>query len=178
MHTDDHNVPKAGGSLQLKLWADGNKWWSGIPSSTDTYLRVKNIIAYYNTSSSLTNQQWHDKCHKEHKQCKAVMKLDDKKKPEDDKKPTWVPLPFPPYSTTVPGSCIGALPCSTGIGAPRGGSTVTPSSDPTYTGYTTASVTPPHISGTGTSGSDKVIPSMWIIGGVWVGIVVMTLNLV
>ncbi|KAK5082146.1 hypothetical protein LTR05_007289 [Lithohypha guttulata] len=75
MHNDHHNVPKEGGSLQLKLWADGNQWWSGIPSKTDVHLRVKSIIAYYNTTSSLTNLEWHNKCAREKKQCKAVTSL-------------------------------------------------------------------------------------------------------
>lgn len=72
IHTDNHNVPREGGSLQLKLWADGNRWWSGIPSRTDVRMRVKSIIAYYNTTSSLTNQEWHNRCAREKKQCKAV----------------------------------------------------------------------------------------------------------
>lgn len=171
MHTDDHNVPKAGGSLQLKLWADGNKWWSGMPSSTNTYLRVKNIVAYYNTSTSLTNKEWHDKCHKEKKQCKAVMKL------EDGKKPAYVPLSMPPVSTPGPSSCVGAMECSTGIGAdPRTGSTITLSTDPTYTGYTNPKITPPSAGGPRTSSSNKVSPFMWTIG-VCVGVVVIALTL-
>lgn len=166
MHTDDHNVPKAGGSLQLKLWADGNKWWSGMPSSTDTYLRVKNIVAYYNTSTSLTNKEWHDKCHKEKKQCKAVMKLG------DAKKPAYVPS-MPAPSIPGPSACVGAMECSTGIGA---GSTVTLSNGPTYTGYTIPKVTPPSAGGPRTSISTKVTPIMWTIAGVCAG-VVMVLNL-
>lgn len=72
MHTDNHNLPKAGGSLQLKLWADGNKWWSGIPSKTDVHMRVKSIIAYYNTTSSLGNLEWDKRCKREQTQCIAV----------------------------------------------------------------------------------------------------------
>lgn len=72
MHTDTHNVPKAGGSLQLKLWADGNKWWSGLPSKTDVFLKVKSITAYYNTTGSLTNEKWTNRCAREKKQCQAV----------------------------------------------------------------------------------------------------------
>lgn len=72
MHTDNHNLPKAGGSLQLKLWADGNKWWSGTPSKTDVHMRVKSIIAYYNTTSSLNNLKWDKRCEREKTQCVAV----------------------------------------------------------------------------------------------------------
>lgn len=50
--TDNHSVPQDGGSVQFKLWADGNKWWSGIPSTTDVHLSIRSIIAYYNTSHS------------------------------------------------------------------------------------------------------------------------------
>lgn len=69
VHTEDHNVPTAGGSLQLKLWADGNKWWSGEPSRTDAHLKVKTILAYYNTSTSLTDKTWADRCSREWRQC-------------------------------------------------------------------------------------------------------------
>lgn len=75
IHTDRHNVPRAGGSLQIKLWADGNKWWSGMPSKTDTFLKVKSVIAYFNTTSSLNNKEWHDRCNKEKKQCEAVFEI-------------------------------------------------------------------------------------------------------
>lgn len=164
MHTDNHNIPKAGGSLQLKLWADGNKWWSGMPSSTDTYLRVKNIVAYYNTSASLADKEWHDKCHKEKKQCKAVMKVSLVDYPN-----SMLPIP------NSPSSCIGAMECPTGIGAdPSPGSTVT---HPTYTGYTIPKITPPSVGGPRTSGSSRISLSMWTIGGVCVGIVIMAVNL-
>lgn len=75
MHTNDHNTPKSGGSLQLKLWADGNKYWSGTPSRTDVHMRLKSIIAYYNTSSSLTDDEWHKTCALEKRQCTAVTKI-------------------------------------------------------------------------------------------------------
>lgn len=52
MQVDAHNIPKFGGSIQLKLWADGNKWWSGNPSSTTVTMSVKSIIAYFNTSGT------------------------------------------------------------------------------------------------------------------------------
>lgn len=166
MHTDDHNTPRAGGSLQLKLWADGNKWWSGMPSTTDTFLRVKNIIAYYNTSTSLTNKEWHDQCHKERKQCKAVKKI--------DPAAWWPPMMLPPSTSgnPAPSSCVGAMQCSTGIGADP-----SHSSNPTYTGDTAPRVTPPHAGGPRTSGSDRVSPSVWIVGGVCFGLVVIALNL-
>lgn len=75
MHTDTHNIPTAGGSLQLKLWADGNKWWSGMPSKTDTFLKVKSIIAYFNTTSSLTDKKWQETCAKEKTQCEATFEV-------------------------------------------------------------------------------------------------------
>ncbi|EXJ95718.1 hypothetical protein A1O1_00842 [Capronia coronata CBS 617.96] len=52
VHTIVRNIRTQGGNLQLKLWADGNKWWSGTPSTTDVVMTVKSIDAYYNTSSS------------------------------------------------------------------------------------------------------------------------------
>lgn len=167
MHTDDHNVPKAGGSLQLKLWADGNKWWSGMPSSTDTYLRVKNIVAYFNTTTSLTNEEWHDKCHKEKTQCKAVMKIGGKRK-----------LGQVPQMPRVsgPSSCVGALPCSTGIGA-------APTSKwlpgyPKYTGSTAPKVTPPSAGGPRTSGSDRAKLNMLATGGLCLALVMLASNMV
>ena len=51
VHDDHRGVPKDGGSLQLKLWADGNKWWSGIPSTSDVYMHVRRIEAHFNITS-------------------------------------------------------------------------------------------------------------------------------
>lgn len=163
MHTDDHNTPRAGGSLQLKLWADGNKWWSGIPSTTDTFLRVKNIIAYYNTSTSRTNKEWNDECQKEKTQCKAAMKLD------------WPPMMLPPSES--PSSCVGAMQCSTGIGADPS-PTLSLQNGPSYTGHTAPKVTPPSAGGPRTSGSEKLGTSMWIVGGVGIGLAMVALSLV
>lgn len=49
-HHSDHHIPTEGGNLQVKLWADGNKWWSGVPSTTDVFMTIKSIVAYYNTT--------------------------------------------------------------------------------------------------------------------------------
>lgn len=64
MHKDSRLVQKLGGNLQLKLWADGNKWWSGTPSSTTVTMSVKSIIAYFNTTGTAdgTNQDWFETC--------------------------------------------------------------------------------------------------------------------
>lgn len=64
-HKTAHNTPNVGGNLQLKLWADGNNWWSGVPSTTDVYMIVKSIIAYYNTSGthSQSDKAWLQTCH-------------------------------------------------------------------------------------------------------------------
>lgn len=65
VHSDTHSMPKIGGNLQLKLWADGNKWWSGIPSKTDVILSVKSVKAFFNTTSSEAGKDvlWTKKCH-------------------------------------------------------------------------------------------------------------------
>ena len=90
-HQDNHNVPREGGSLQLKLWADGNKWWSGMPSKTDVFMRVKSIVAYYNTTSSISNQEWHNRCAKEKTQCRAVNNRVEKQLSKVDcKKTPWL----------------------------------------------------------------------------------------
>ncbi|KIW87336.1 uncharacterized protein Z519_11972 [Cladophialophora bantiana CBS 173.52] len=60
IHTNTDNVPDEGGNLQLKLWADGNKWWSGTPSTTDVFMIVESIVAYYNTST--LEPAWLDSC--------------------------------------------------------------------------------------------------------------------
>lgn len=51
VHEDHRGGPREGGSLQLKLWADGNKWWSGIPSRTDTFLHIRKLEAYFNVTT-------------------------------------------------------------------------------------------------------------------------------
>ena len=52
--------------MQLHLWADGNKWWSGIPSSTNVFMTVKEILMYYNTTGTYndSDMRWFDKCRK------------------------------------------------------------------------------------------------------------------
>jgi hypothetical protein len=60
MHTSDNNIPTAGGNLQVKLWADGNEWWSGTPSTTDVFMTIKSIVAYYNTSAP--DLEWEKTC--------------------------------------------------------------------------------------------------------------------
>lgn len=60
MHTNDNNIPTAGGNLQVKLWADGNKWWSGTPSTTDVFMTIKSIVVYYNTSGP--DLEWEKTC--------------------------------------------------------------------------------------------------------------------
>jgi hypothetical protein len=62
-HTDRRSVPSGrgmGGNLQFKLWADKNHWWSGTPSTTDVFLSIKSIVAYFNTS--LLDRKWEDTC--------------------------------------------------------------------------------------------------------------------
>ena len=63
-HFDVHNIPQMGGNLQIKLWADGNKWWSGHPSKTTVTMSVKSLIAYFNTSGTEdgTDTTWFDAC--------------------------------------------------------------------------------------------------------------------
>ncbi|KAJ9611764.1 hypothetical protein H2200_004948 [Cladophialophora chaetospira] len=53
VHTNTRNVPSEGmgGSLQFKIWADNNRWWSGTPSTTDVLLSIQTIVAYFNTST-------------------------------------------------------------------------------------------------------------------------------
>jgi len=62
IHTNTRNVPREGmgGSLQFKLWADGNRWWSGIPSTTDVFMSIKSIVIYHNTSSP--DLEWNEGC--------------------------------------------------------------------------------------------------------------------
>lgn len=60
VHSNDHNVPSQGGTLQVKLWADGNKWWSGRPSTSDVFMTIKSIVAYYNTSRP--DAKWLEGC--------------------------------------------------------------------------------------------------------------------
>lgn len=59
-HSNRHNIPKFGGNLQLKLWADGNNWWSGAPSTTEVKLTVKKIIAYFNVTTP--DPKWMETC--------------------------------------------------------------------------------------------------------------------
>ncbi|KIW74999.1 hypothetical protein Z517_11770 [Fonsecaea pedrosoi CBS 271.37] len=60
VHKNTNNVPKEGGNLQLKLWADGNQWWSGTPSTSDVFMTVGSVVAYYN--STKLDPGWLDNC--------------------------------------------------------------------------------------------------------------------
>lgn len=60
IHSSSHNIPTQGGTLQVKLWADGNKWWSGTPSTTDVFMTIKSIVAYFNTS--IPDPNWVKEC--------------------------------------------------------------------------------------------------------------------
>jgi hypothetical protein len=65
VHVDGHNIPSSAGNVQLLLWADGNRWWSGKPSTTDVIMSVKSIEVYYNTSGSDAGEdgtEWFDAC--------------------------------------------------------------------------------------------------------------------
>ena len=65
VHVDSHNIPSSPGNVQLLLWADGNKFWSGKPSTTDVIMSVKRIEVYYNTSGSDeggSGTEWFDAC--------------------------------------------------------------------------------------------------------------------
>jgi hypothetical protein len=42
----------------MKLWADGNKWWSGTASSTTVRMYVPFISAHFNT----TTDDWSEQC--------------------------------------------------------------------------------------------------------------------
>ena len=66
MHEDKHNIPHSSGSIQLNLWADGNKLWSGAPSTADVTMSVKLIEVYYNTTETDngTDKKWLRKCDK------------------------------------------------------------------------------------------------------------------
>jgi hypothetical protein len=59
-HESSHNIPTLGGRLHVNLWADGNNGWAGMPSTTDVFLSMKSIIAYYNTSSP--DAEWAEAC--------------------------------------------------------------------------------------------------------------------
>jgi hypothetical protein len=63
-HIDAHSIPRAAGSVQLNLWSDGNKYWSGSASTTDVFMKVKNLLVYFNTTATDagTDKKWLDAC--------------------------------------------------------------------------------------------------------------------
>ncbi|KAF3484169.1 NACHT and TPR domain protein [Arthroderma uncinatum] len=65
VHTNTIRVPTDEGSVYLNLWADGGMW-SGSPSTTDVYLRVKYLSIYHNTSASEngTDSVFNQRCQK------------------------------------------------------------------------------------------------------------------
>ena len=63
-HADAHSIPQAAGSLQLNLWSDGNRYWSGSASTTDVFMKVKDLLVYFNTTGTDagTDQKWREEC--------------------------------------------------------------------------------------------------------------------
>lgn len=63
-HSDAHSIPQAAGSLQLNLWSDGNRYWSGSASITDVYMKVKDLLVYFNTTGTDagTDKKWLEAC--------------------------------------------------------------------------------------------------------------------
>ena len=115
-----------GGNLQMKLWADGNKWWSGHPSSTKVTMSVKSLIAYFNTSGTEdgTDKTWFEACRRaggpsDHTICNAYAQAgrdDDITIVADASKssnttPGRTPLPEPPANTACDKHASGML-CS------------------------------------------------------------------
>ncbi|EFW13249.1 hypothetical protein D8B26_004141 [Coccidioides posadasii str. Silveira] len=63
MHANNIRIPDVGGRALLNLWADGGIW-SGAPSTTNVYMRVKYVIVYHNTTASDSGQdvEFNDRC--------------------------------------------------------------------------------------------------------------------
>ena len=63
-HANSHSIPQAGGSLQLNLWSDGNRYWSGSASTTDVLMKVKKFTVYFNTTATDagTDKKWLETC--------------------------------------------------------------------------------------------------------------------
>lgn len=63
-HVDAHSIPQSAGSLQLNLWSDGNRHWSGSASTTDVFMKVKDLLVYFNTTGTDagTDEKWLDGC--------------------------------------------------------------------------------------------------------------------
>ncbi|ODH52347.1 hypothetical protein GX48_01410 [Paracoccidioides brasiliensis] len=51
VHTNSLRIPNASGHVYLNVWADGGMW-TGPPSSTDVFLKVRSVAIYHNTSAS------------------------------------------------------------------------------------------------------------------------------
>ncbi|KAI1908120.1 hypothetical protein LOZ53_004312 [Ophidiomyces ophidiicola] len=51
LHANDMKVPEVSGRALMNLWADGGLW-SGAPSTTNVYMRVKYVVIYHNTTAS------------------------------------------------------------------------------------------------------------------------------
>ncbi|EXJ89816.1 hypothetical protein A1O3_02883 [Capronia epimyces CBS 606.96] len=62
VHTNARDIATLSGNLQFKLWADGNKWWSGTPSTADVLMNIKSIDAYFNSSGTDTDTAWMRAC--------------------------------------------------------------------------------------------------------------------
>ncbi|WEW59837.1 hypothetical protein PRK78_005318 [Emydomyces testavorans] len=63
VHTNNIRVPSVAGRPLMNLWADGGIW-SGTPSITNVYMRVKYVAIYHNTtaSDSGSDLEFNDRC--------------------------------------------------------------------------------------------------------------------
>lgn len=51
VHKNNLRIPTDSGHVYMNLWADGGLW-SGSPSTTDVFLRVKSLAIFHNTTTS------------------------------------------------------------------------------------------------------------------------------
>lgn len=56
------DAPDAPGTLMLNHWSNGDAGWSGGPPVQDAVLTLSYVKAYFNSSNTTREDQWHDAC--------------------------------------------------------------------------------------------------------------------
>ena len=62
LQTMNKSIPTSPGHITISHWSNGDPRWSGGPPEEDAITTISYFKAYFNTSSSLRQQDWEKRC--------------------------------------------------------------------------------------------------------------------
>jgi len=61
-HQNNHSIPSLSGTFQAAFWSNGDNFWSGQVSTTDVFMALRSIKAYYNSTNAQENIAFFEQC--------------------------------------------------------------------------------------------------------------------